>query len=52
MHVHDRYLKFIVSDIFKFYINQSSVYFNEVFCLIDGNGVATCSCKKTEVTFL
>ena len=37
LNVHDRYLQFIVSDIFKFYNNQCPDYFNEVFCPIDDN---------------
>ena len=41
LNVHDRYLKFIASDIFKFYNNQCPDYFNEVFCPFDHNGVAT-----------
>ena len=44
--VHDRYLQFIVSDIFKFYNNQCPDYFNEVFCPVDDNGVATRCCNK------
>ena len=46
LNVHDRYLKFIVSDIFKFYNNQCPNYFNEVFCAVDDNGVATHCCNK------
>ena len=34
------------SHIFKFYDNQCPDYFNEVFCLVDDNGVATRSCNK------
>ena len=44
--VHDRYLEFIVSDIFKFYNNRCSDYFNEVFCPVDNDGVATPCCNK------
>ena len=44
--VHDRYLQFIVSDIFMFYSNQWPEYFNEVFCPFDDNGLATRSCNK------
>ena len=44
--VHDRYLHFIVSDIFKFYNNQCPDYFNEVFHPADNNGVATCCCNN------
>ena len=43
---HDRYLQFIVSNIFNFYNNQCPHYFNEVFCPVDNNGVATCCCNK------
>ena len=46
LNVHDRYLQFIVSDIFKSYNNQCPDYFNEVFCPVDDNGVATRSCNK------
>ena len=46
LNVHDRYLQFIVSDIFKFYNNQCPDYFNEVFCPVDDNGVATRCCNK------
>ena len=46
LNVHDRYLQFIVSDTFKFYNNQCPDYFNEVFCPVDDNGSATCSCNK------
>ena len=44
--VHDRYLQFIVSDIFKFYNNQCPDYFHEVSCPAHDNGVAICSCNK------
>ena len=51
LNVHDRYLQFIVSDIFKFYNNQCPDYFNEVFCPVD-NGVATHFCnKKLKLSF-
>ena len=43
LNVHDRYLQFIVSDIFKFYNNQCPDYF---FCLFDNNGVAMRCCNK------
>ena len=46
LNVHDRYLEFIVSDIFKFCNNQCPDYFNEVFCPFDDNGVVTRSCNK------
>ena len=52
LNAHDRYLQFIVSDIFKFYNNQCPDYFNEVFCRVDDNGVATRSFnKKLKLTF-
>ena len=44
--VHDRYLQLIVFDIFKFYNNQYPDYFNEIFCPVDDNGVATRYCSK------
>ena len=46
LHVHDRYLQFIVSDIFKFYNNQCPDYYNEVFCPVDVNEVAMHCCNK------
>ena len=46
LNVHDRYLQFIVSDIFKFYHNQCSDYFSEVFFPLDNNGVAASCCNK------
>ena len=46
LNVHDRYLQFVVSDIFKFYNNQCPDYFNDVFCPVDDNGVATRFCNK------
>ena len=46
LNIHDGYLQFIVSDIFKFYSNHYPDYFNEVFCPVDNNGVTTCSCNK------
>ena len=42
----DRYLQFFASDISKFYNNQCQDYFNEVFCLVDVNGVAPRCCNK------
>ena len=44
--VHDRYLQLIVSDTFKFYNNHYPDYFNEIFCPVDDNGVATRCCSK------
>ena len=46
LNVHHRYLQFIVSDISKFYNNQCLDQFNDVFCPVDGNGVATRCCNK------
>ena len=46
LNVHDRYLKFIVSDIFKFYNNQCPDCFNEVFCHVDDNGIVKRCCNK------
>ena len=53
LNVHDRYLQFIVSDIFKFYNNQCPDYFSEVFCPVDTNEIAVCCCnKKMKLPFL
>ena len=46
LNVHDRYLQFIVSDVFKIYNNQCPDYFHEVFCPVGDNGVATRCCNK------
>ena len=46
LNVHERYLQFIVSDIFKFYNIQCPDYFNDVFCPFDDNGVALRTCNK------
>ena len=46
LNVHDRCLQFIVSDVLKFDNNQCPDYFNEVFCLVDDNGVARRCCNK------
>ena len=46
INVHDRYLRLIVSDNFKFYNNQCPDFFNDVFCPFDDNGVATRSYSK------
>ena len=52
LNVHDRYIQFIVSDIFKCYSNQWPDYYNEVFWPVEDNGVATCCCnKKLKLTF-
>ena len=52
LNVHDRYLQFIVSDICTFCNNQCPNCFNEVFCPVDNNGVATCTrSKKLELPF-
>ena len=52
LNVHDRYLQFIVSDVFKFYSNQCPDYFNGVFCPIDNNGVDTRCCNtKLKLSF-
>ena len=52
LNVHDRYLQFIVSDIFKFYNNQCLDYFNEIFCPVDDNGIVTRCCnKKLKLSF-
>ena len=44
--VDDRYLQFIVSDIYKFYNNKCPDYFHEVLCPVDDNGVAMHFCNK------
>ena len=46
LNVRDRYIQFIVSDIFKLYNNQCPNYFNEVFCPVGDNRVATLCCDK------
>ena len=46
LNVHDRYLQFIVSDIFKFYNNQCPDYVNEIFCPVNVNGIPTRCCNK------
>ena len=52
LNVHDRYLQFIVSDIFKYYNNQCPDYLNELLCPVEDNGVAThCYNKKSELPF-
>ena len=51
LNVHDRYLQFIVSDIFKFYNNQYPDYFIEVLCPVDNNGVAMHRNKKLKLSF-
>ena len=43
---HDRYLQFIVDDIFKFLNDQCPDYFNEIFCPVGENSVITCSSNK------
>ena len=44
--VHDRYLHFIVSDIFKFQNNQWPSYFDELFCSVGENGIITRSSNE------
>ena len=52
LNVHNRYLQFFVSDIFKFCNNHCRDYFNDVFCLVDNNRVVTRCCnKKLELYF-
>ena len=46
LNVHDRYLQFIISDIFKFYINQCPDYFNEVFSPVNKNGLVLLSSQS------
>ena len=53
INVNDRYLQFIVSHISKFHSNQCPDYFNEVFCPVDDNEVATRFYnKKLKLPFL
>ena len=52
LNVHNRYLQFIVSDIFKFQNDQCPDYFDELFCPVGENGVITCSSiKKIKLPF-
>ena len=52
LNFHDRYLQFIVSDIFKFQNDQCPDYFDELFCPVGENGVITRSSnKKIKATF-
>ena len=54
LNVHDRYLQFIVSNIFKFQNNQCPYYFDElglINCPVGENGVIMCSSKKIKATF-
>ena len=46
LNFHDRYLQFIVSDIFKFQ-NEYPDYFDELFCFVGENSVITRSSNKT-----
>ena len=46
LNFHDRYLQFIVSDIFKFQNDQCPDYFDELFCPVGENGVITRSSNK------
>ena len=46
LNVHDRYLQFIVSYIFKFQNEQCPDYFDEFFCPVGENGVITRSSNK------
>ena len=46
LNVHDRYLQFIVSDIFKFQKDQCPDDFDELFCLVGENGVITRTSNK------
>ena len=46
LNVHDRYLQFIVSGIFKFQNDQCPDYCEELFCPAGENGVITHSSNK------
>ena len=51
--MHDRYLQFIVSDIFKFQNDQYPDYFHELFCPVGQNSVITRpSHKKLKLPYL
>ena len=49
LNVHDRYLQFIVSDIFRFYNDQCPDYFDESFCHICDNRGSEFSSYQTEL---
>ena len=52
LNVHNRYLQFIVSNIFKFQNDQFLDYFNEISCPVGENGVITRSFnKKLKLSF-
>ena len=52
LNVHDRYLQFIVSDVFKYYNNHCPDYLDELLCPVKDNGVAAhCNNKKSELPF-
>ena len=46
LNFHDRYLQFIVSDIFKFQNDQCPDYFDELFCPVGENSAITRSSNK------
>ena len=46
LNVHDKYLQFIVFDIFKFQNDQCPDYFKELFCSVGEKGVITHSSNK------
>ena len=46
LNIHDRYLQFIVSNIFKFRNDQCHNYFDELLCLVGEYGVITRSSKN------
>ena len=51
LNVYDKYIQFIISNVLKFYRNQCPDCFNEDFCPVDRNGVATCYCQKKLILF-
>ena len=52
LRVHDRYLQFVVSNIFEFSSNQYPDYLNEVFCTVDDDGLASrSSSQKLKLSF-
>ena len=52
LNVHERYLQFIVSYIFKFENDRCSDYFDELFCPVGENGVIVrYSNKKLKLPF-
>ena len=51
LNVHDTYLQFIVSNIFKFHSDQCSDYFDELFFTVGKNSVNVFFQQKVKATF-